>query len=219
MAAPDIIATNRVGTGYLSTIFSDPTDYPITYRKWIFGDGIVLEGTGLPVVNHTYYYPGVYEVRLIDQTVSNQYSVIKTNYITVNEYYPIPNFIIAQSFDSASGCYWRFYFDQYFYLVFEDESNIYKSKEIIARSNLWVFVDFHRETEKMYMGSYYTNIQEIDIIKSANTNPVTVTSSKFELVPNSTMKLDELRMWSEDINTAPYYTQGRGRAGYLASIE
>lgn len=218
MADPDIIATTRVGTGYLSTTFNDPTDLSITYRKWIFGDGIVVEGTGLSTINHTYYYPGIYEVRLIDQTVNNQYSVIKENYIVVNTFDSIPDFIIAQSFNIISGCYWRFYFDQYFYLVFEDESNIYRSKERMALSNQWIFVDFHRETEKMYMGSYNSYISEIELIKLINNNPVSVTSTKFEVAPNSNLKLDEMRIWSVNINTIPYYTLGRGRAGYLATI-
>jgi len=218
MADPDIIATTRVGTGYLSTTFNDPTDLSITYRKWIFGDGFVVEGTGLSTINHTYYYPGTYEVRLIDQTVNNQYSIIKENYIVVNTFDSIPNFIIAQSFDNTSGCYWRFYFDQYFNLVFEDESTIYKSRDKVAFSDQWVFVDFHRETEKMYMGSYNSYISEIEVIKLTNNNPVSVSSTKFDVAFNSNLKLDEMRIWSVDINTIPYYSLGRGRAGYLATI-
>ena len=55
---PDISCDERVGDGYLSTTFYDPTIMTVDFRKWIFGDGVVVEGSGLSTINHTYYDPG-----------------------------------------------------------------------------------------------------------------------------------------------------------------
>jgi hypothetical protein len=218
MAAPDISVINRTGLGFLSTTFSDPTDYAIIFRKWIFGDGVVVEGPGLSIINHTYYYPGTYTVVLIAQTETEQITVTKENYVIVDDYRPIPELIIAQSFDVVSGEYWRFYFDQYFYLVFEDETTIIRSRDKVGDPNKWLFVDFHRMTGKMNMGSFSHYLKELDVISYENTSPMTFSRSKTEVVLNSSMKIDELMVWSVEKDTKSFYTENRGQAGYLESI-
>ena len=218
MAQPDINATYRTGTGYLSTTFSDPSDLAIINRKWIFGDGIVVEGSSLPVINHTYYSPGEYDVTLVAHTSVDQFSVTKNKFIIVDTYIPIPDFIIAQSFDAVSGDYWRLYFDQDFYLVFEDNTTIRRSKDRVVSPGKWMYIDFNRTTGKMKIGYFSYYIKEIEMVSYENLNPVSFTESCTELLLDSTMKIDELRIWSVSKDTLSYYIDNRGRAGYLDTL-
>jgi PKD repeat protein len=218
MTQPDIIVSNRVGVGYLSTTISDPTDLAIIYRKWIFGDGVILEGSGLATVSHTYYSPGVYNVTLIDRDSYDQITVNKPSFIFVDEYKPISDFIITQSFDSASGDYWKFYFDQELHLIFEDNNFIFRSKDIVAKSNKWLFVEFNRNTEKMMVGSFSFYKKEIDIVKYINYSPIDSSITRTSIANNSSLKLDEIKIWSKSIDNKEYYSQHRGQAGYLDSL-
>jgi PKD repeat protein len=218
MIQPDIIATYRTGSGYLSTTFSDPTDLDITHRKWIFGDGIIIEGSGLQTINHTYYHPGEYEVTLIAQSGIDQYSKIKSAYIIVDKYIPVPDFVIAQSFDRDSGSYWRLYLDQSFHMVFEDNENIFRSRNKIAEPGNWIFIEFNRNTRKMHVGSFSYYLKELDVIKFENNNPLIFSDTRTDILLNSTMKMDELRIWSVNKDVAPYYAEGRGKAGYLDTL-
>ena len=218
MAQPDIIATYRTGSGYLSTTFSDTTDYAIIYRKWIFGDGVVIEGADLQTINHTYFYPGEYDVTLVAQTISDQYSVNKSKFIVVNTYIPVPNFILAQSMDADSGEYWRIYFDQEFNIVFEDNRTIIRSKTPVIEPGKWSFVDFNRNTGKFKIGTFSYYVKEVEVVKLANLNPLVVAETSTTVLPNSTMKIDELKIWSVDKDTTQYYKDNRGRAGYLDTL-
>jgi PKD repeat protein len=218
MAQPDIIATNRTGSGYLSTTFSDPTDYAIIYRKWVFGDGVVIEGAGLQTINHTYYQPGEYDVTLVAQTFTDQYSVNKSKFVVVDVYYPVPGFIISQSMDADSGEYWRLYFDQSFHLVFEDNRNIIRSKDPAVEPGRWSFIDFNRNTCKMKVGTFSYYIKELEVVKLDNLNPLTISETKTDILPNSTMKIDELKIWAVNKDTTQYYKDNRGKAGYLDTL-
>jgi len=218
MAQPDILATYRTGSGYLSTTFSDPTDLTIVHRKWIFGDGVTLEGSSLQTINHTYYYPGTYDVTLIAETSSEQFSVTRNDFIIVDTYVPIPDFILSQSFDGDTGNYWRFYFDQDFYLVFEDNNNIFRSKNKVAQPGKWIFIDFNRATGKMRVGSYSYYVKEIEVIRYDNESPISFSGTWTDVLPNSTMKMDEFKIWSINKDATLDYTQNRGKAGYLNNL-
>lgn len=218
MAQPDIQATYRTGSGYLSTTFSDPTDWVITHRKWDFGDGVILEGSSLQTINHTYYYPGIYDVILVAQTATDQITVTRKSFIVVDTYLPIPDFILSQSFDGSTGNYWRFYFDQYFHLVFEDNYTVYRSKDKVAQAGKWLFIDFDRSSGKMRLGSYSYYVKEIEVIKYDNTNPISFSGTWTDIAPNSTLKMDEFKIWSISKDATLDYTQNRGRAGYLNSL-
>jgi hypothetical protein len=218
MAQPDIIATYRTGLGYLSTTFSDPTDLSVIYRKWIFGDGVVVEGSGLQSINHTYYYPGEYTVTLVAQTSTDQYSVNKPKLIIVDEYKPLTNFVMAQSLNHTTGSYWRFYFDQDFHLVFEDNNNIFRSKEKVGEPGKWLYVEFNRSMGKMKIGSFSYYVKYLEVIRLDNNNPFYFSETRTDILPNSTMKMDEFRIWSVSKDTLSYYTENRGRAGYLDTL-
>lgn len=218
MAQPDINATYRSGSGYLSTTFSDPSDIGITHWKWIFGDGVVIEGGGIKSINHTYYTPGEYDVTLVATTGINQYSVTKTDFIVIDTYRPIPDFIISQSYDIDTGNYWKLYFDQDLFIVFEDNDFLYRSKNKVAIPGKWIYITFDRNTRKMKVGSFSYYLKEIELIILENLSPMSFSSSGTDILPNSTMKIDEFRIWSISKDTMSYYTENRGRAGYLDTL-
>lgn len=223
MAEFDFDATHRVGTGYVSTTFSTEWDPSVVSRKWIFGDGTVIEGSTLEQINHTYYEPGEYDVTMIVRTSigvygEEQFSVTKSKFIIVSTYTPIPEFIIAQSFDTVSGEYWRLYFDQDFYLVFEDNANILRTKYSVVSPGKWMYIEFDRRSGKMKIGYFSYYIKEFDVVRYENINPLTFSESGTQILLNSTMKIDELRIWSVSKDTVSDYVNSRGRAGYLDTL-
>ena len=224
MAEFDFDATQRVGTGYVSTTFITEYDPEVISRKWIFGDGSMYEGNTLEMINHTYYIPGEYHVTLIVRTRvgvygEEQYSVTKCKFIKVSAYTPITEFIIAQSFDTVSGEYCRLYFDQDFYLVFEDNANIFRTRYSVVSPGKWMYIDFDRRSGKMKIGYFSYYIKEFEVVRYENLNPMTFTETGTQILLNSTMKIDEFRIWSVSKDTVSDYTNSRGRAGYLDTLE
>lgn len=223
MAEFDFDATQRVGIGYVSTTFSTEYDPEVVSRKWIFGDGSIYEGSTLETINHTYYIPGEYDVTMVVRTSvgthrEDQYSVTKSKFIIVGAYIQIPEFIIAQSFDTVSGEYWRLYFDQDFYLVFEDNVNIFRTKYSVVTPGKWMYIDFDRRTGKMKIGYFSYYIKEFEVVQYENLNPMAFSETGTQILPNSTMKIDEFRIWSVSKNTDLDYIKSRGRAGYLDTL-
>jgi predicted secreted protein len=215
---PYISVTERVGEGVLATTFSDTGSIPIIFRKWIFGDGVVLEGNGLATVNHNYLSYGEYDVTLVAQSTYRQYISTREKLIVVNELRTQPQFVISQSFNSTTGEYWRFYFDQGFNLIFENNTLIVKSKNKVTNINKWTFVDFNMHTNKMYVGTYSINRKEIETLTMLNTSPLTVSQIKTDILPDGNVKIDELKMWNVYKDLYTYYDETRGRAGYLDEL-
>lgn len=215
MILPDIIATNRIGIGYLSTTFTDPSDLPIIYRKWIFGDGYIKEGNGLSVVSHTYYNEGEYNVILIARTSTEQYVIKKENFIVVNRYIKKPFFIIAQSFNRDTGEFWKFYIDQNLFIVFEDNNVVIRSVEKIREIGKWNFISFNRLKEEIYLGDYSYFLKKVECVKTIRTLPISILENKTEILINSYLAIDELKIWNKEVDVKDYYTITRGRAGYL----
>lgn len=219
MILPDIInLDNIVGEGYLSTIFKDPSDLPIIYRKWIFGDGTSIEGPGLDIVYYTYYYPGEYDIALIARTDTEQYVVKKEKLVIVNELKVVPHFIIIQSFNKDTQEYWRLYIDNDFYVVFENNNFVFRSTEKIKDLGKWKFVAFDNVNQKMYLGDYSYFLREINLIRMVNTSPLVASKTKTEVAPNSSITLDELIIWNGTVDLKKYYVETRGRAGYLDNL-
>ena len=212
---PDINVTERLGNGCLATIFSDPSDLPIIFRKWIFGDGVVLEGSGLDTVQHNYYSWGEYDVVLIARTATRQYTVTQEKLIVVNEIRPEPHFIITQSFNHVTGEYWRFYLDRNFILYFENNEYIVQSKEKVADVNRWTFLNFNMHTNTMYGGSTSRSMRLIESLRSVNENPLTLGEIRSQILPYGNMKIDELKFWKVEKDLYTYYNNTRGKSGYL----
>ena len=214
--AADFTVTERVGDGYLVTAFIDASTGAITERKWILGDGTVIEGN-LTYIDHVYKAYGKYSVTLIARDVTDQSTMTKTDYIIVNEQRPVPNLVIMQSFN-PSGDYWRFYIDTDLHLVYESRQYIYRSGDKVVDIKKWTFVEFDVLSEKMYVGSYASKRKEIAHIKLDNLSPLPIGERITEVAPKSNLKLDELKVWGVEKDLLAYSESGRSKAAYLDSL-
>jgi len=208
-----ITASSRVGDNFNMVVFNDASTGVVTDYKWIFGDGQVLEGA-YPTVSHTYTLPGKYTVTLVAKNLTEQGSIVKEDFIIVNDVKPAPKFIIMEAFDNVSG-YWRFFVDLDFHIVFETPQYIYRSADKILNVREWSLVQFDYSSEKMFIGTYLNYFREIAISKAINPMPLTMTEAKTEIAYQSSLKLDELKVWASEKDLGSYYRETRGRAGYL----
>lgn len=213
----DFTVDCRVGDGFSTVTFTDLSVGVITERKWILGDGTVVEGNET-TVKHTYESWGKYDVTLVVRNATEQDTKTKTNYIIVNERRPVSNFIIMQSFDPTISQYWRFYIDTNLYLVYENKWYVYRSKDRVLDIRKWSFLEFDVLSEKMYVGSFSYNRREISCMKSINSSPLSGYEKITEVAPQTHLKIDELKIWGTERNLYDYCKSLRGQAGYLDSI-
>ena len=210
----DFSATSRVGMEPLIVTFTDSSTGTITSRKWIMGDGTTYEGNDTSIV-HTYAIHGKYDVILVVQDGTDQDTEIKEDYVIVNELYIDPNFVIAQSMTVVDEEYWKFYFDIDRHLVFESQDFVYRSADPVLVMKKWTLVEFHSGGDKMYVGTYNTIRREVPMSVSVNNSPIGVNAVMFQIAPQSTIKVDELKIWYKEVNLRDYYYETRGQAGNL----
>jgi PKD repeat protein len=214
----DFSVSNKVGDNFNTVTFTDSSSGTITERQWILGDGTVIGGN-LTVVKHTYVQPGEYDVTLVARDVLvnpvDQNAKTITDCVIVNEIRPTPSFIITQSFEHTTGAYWRFYLDTSFYLVFENNLYIYRSLDRVADISKWAFVAYDVISEKMYAGSFFNYLEEIEHIRTINSSPIGSYESFTEIATQSQMKIDELKIHGIEKDLFEYFKEARGRAGYL----
>lgn len=212
--AADFAVSNRAADRFNTVVFTDASTGAITGRKWILGDGTVFDGNDT-TVKHTYTVPGRYTVTLVVQDSVDQDSETKTDYIIVNDVAPTPDFVIMQTFEASSGAYWRFYIDAQLHLVYETPQYVYRSSDKVINIKQWAMVQFDPVSEKMYMGTFFGNYKVIPCNKTTNVAPTVPVSTKTEVAVQSTIKIDELMVWSTAKNLRDYHISTRGKAGYL----
>jgi PKD repeat protein len=213
MATADFTATNRVGDGLVTVTFNDASSGTILSRKWILGDGTVVDGN-LTTLDHE-YSPGEYDVTLVVEDSLGQDSITKVGFVVVNENHPRPSYVIAESFGYADDEYWRFELDENLHLVYKDKNYIHRSVDEVTEIGKWVLVEFHMGSNEMYAGTYSTVRRKIEVAKTVNASPPTLNDNILYIVPNSTIKIDEFKMWLGEKNLKDYYYQTRAMAGVL----
>lgn len=213
----DFSVSSRVGDNFHSCVFTDASVGIITSRKWLFGDGEVSEGNDLQVT-HFYREPGVYSVTLVVGNSSEQGSETKEDYIIVNDVKPVPYFIIMQSFNSLNGRYWKFYLDTSMYLYYENNNYLFVSKHPVLNIGKWSLLEFHPQTMKFFVGSYLNFREEIDAAQIVNSAPSDTPYTVTEILPKSTMKIDELKIVNREENLTEYYRAHRAKAALLDSL-
>lgn len=213
MATAGFTATNRVGDGLVTVTFNDASTGTILKRKWILGDGTVVDGN-LTVVNHT-YLPGEYDVTLVVEDASSQDSLTRSGYVVVNENHPRPAFVIAEALSYSDTESWRFYLDSQMRLVYEDYSYVHRSVDPVATVGHWALVEFHAGADTMYAATYSTVRRQIGVAKAVNPSPPALNENVLRMLPNSTLKLDEFKIWLGERDLHDYYYETRARAGIL----
>lgn len=199
----DFTYSRRVGSEPLLVDFTDTSVGTYTYRKWVFGDGECLDGNDL-TASHIYKQPGVYSPILIAGNISGQESIIKENAIYVNENIEDTKVVVAHSKD-PSGKYWKFYVNAEGKLVFETDDYLKSTDSSVVMTNRWMFLEYHVEEDKFYIGSYATGRRHKVHTKRNHSPELDVTiSSFFKIAPNSSYIIDELKIWEEDLDLYPY---------------
>ena len=210
----DFTSTTRTGDNVQSIIFSDNSSGGVvTYRKWILGDGTVIENQTLVV--HLYRSSGKYDVTLVVGNTVEQASVTKEDWVIVNYVPPTPQMIIIQSFNAVTNAYWKVYIRTDFRMVFEDQNFLFVSNDPVIQIKEWTLLEYHAPTNKFYRGTYGSPRQEISFNVSVNPSPVTPSTNLTEVAPQSTMKIDELKIWATEKDLKSYYYTLRGQAGIL----
>lgn len=203
--------SDRVGDGVLTVYFQDTSVGPITSRKWVLGDGTVVEGNETEV-GYTYTTPGMYSVTLVVSDGTSQDSKTLEDYIVVNAVYHVPQLNFIESCHEPTGRYWRLYIDADGYLVYEDQYKIYRSEHRVLQVKRWTFLEFHSGSKTMYIGTGQSPRTMLTTTVSDNMDPVVVTETRTSVCRYSTMKIDELTIWKEDRDLASYFRDLRGRA-------
>ena len=213
MAIADFTATGRVGDGLATVTFNDASTGAIVSRKWILGDGTVIEGN-LTTLSHD-YGPGTYDVILVVQDATTQNTKTRTGYVVVNDIHPRPSFVIAEGFSYSDSEYWKFYLDADLHLVYEDMNYVYRSVDAVTTVKKWTLVEFHTGLFEMYAGTYTSVRHKVSVAKTVNPSPPALNDNIFYVAPDSTIKIDELKIWLGEKNLKDYYYQTRAAAGVL----
>lgn len=214
--AADFTASARYGVDALSVIFTDASVGTVSRRKWITGDGSVLDTVDTQIA-YTYRTPGIYSPILVVRNSYEQASVVKTDYIKINRTLPRSDFVIMKSFSAELSKYWMLYFDLDGYLYFETESQIRKSMRPLFTLRKWMFIEVHTGDPKIYFATGKTFRYEAEMVISINPSPLTEYETGTYLCPNSSMKIDELKIWSKEIDLKNYYATTSFTANFLDS--
>jgi PKD repeat protein len=213
----DFTYVNRVGTMPLEVDFTDASTGTYTYRKWVFGDGESVDGN-LTSVSHTYKTPGVYSVALIAGNATEHDQLLKEDIIYVNESIEDSRLMIAES-QSKTGAYWKLYIDLNGKLLFETQDSKRITEEKIALVNRWMFIEYHAEEDRFYVGSYALGRRHKKHKQPEHSQAITPeTIGSFKIATNSSYTIDDLKLWETDNNLYEYFNSLRGRAGYLDPV-
>lgn len=213
----DFTASTILGRAPLVVTFTDASTGTITERIWDFGDDDSTDIEVSPV--HVYTVAGTYNVKLIVRNDTEEDVEVKDSYIIVEEGVVEPDFVIMLSENSDNNQYWKFYVDLDKHLVFETQTYKWRSVDPIIYIHKWTFVMFNQSEEKMYAGSYSSRFKIIPSAKSVNTTPTIPSSKRICVVPDSTMKIDEVQVWSKDVDFSDYVQSLRGQAGRLNYLD
>jgi hypothetical protein len=123
--------------------------------------------------------------------------------------------IISESESKDLDKYWKFYINYEGYLIFETDSLLIKSRDSIIRHNKWIYVEFHPASGKMYVGDTRSFRQEISTIIISKLTHITPEYNRLLIAPNSSVTLDELMVYSRDIDFSSYFGDTWGSAASL----
>jgi PKD repeat protein len=198
--------TAREGFVPLTVDFQDLTTggTPV-YWRWTFGDGTQTENVANP--SHTYTEEGIYNVILYVRDASNNESTeIKSQYIIANGVYVLSENTIMQSQESGSpDKYWRFYIDEDLHIIFRYNNLLYKTIDPAAILDKWMLLEFHPGDNFIFLATA-DEPRKIIPSKTVDTGAIpTVSNNRIYVAKNSSMKIDELKIWRREENLRPYY--------------
>lgn len=210
----NFIASPQEGYSPLAVQFtSTSTGGPIIYYKWHFGDGNIAEGDPNPL--HVYKTPDIYSVILEISGNVNSDSIIKYEYVIVNEFSPPSENIIVESYDNDNDQNWKFFVDADLHLVFTIGENTYKSGLPVIDTGTWTLVEFHPGQNRMYVSTVDNGRKRVPCFKIFTGDVETFVGKKILVAENTSMKIDELRVLKKEVDLTDYFRELRGHVFYL----
>lgn len=209
-------ATNREGSDPLTVSFTDESEGgPVTFWRWTFGDGTMVEGQQNPT--HTYTEPGIYNVTLYVSSATEEASTTQSQYVIVNPVYYQSENLIIQSQEASTDRYWRFYADADGHLIFQDGQRIYKTENPVIQQGVWTLVEYHAGDHYIYatVGADRRRQWVSSHPITLGTAP-TVQNDRLFVAENSSMEIDELRVWSREVDLEDDFRANRVRALLLS---
>ena len=206
--------TSREGFVSLSVSFQDDTSVgtPI-YRRWNFGDGTLVEGVQNPT--HIYTAEGIYNVSLfVRDALGFTDTLIREQYVIANSVHVLAENTIIQSQETGAN-YWRLYIDENLHLCFRKNNLLYKTIRPAAKQDEWMLVEFHPGDNFFYIGLAETERAVVpSAIEDLGVTP-TVTEDRTFVARNSSMYIDELKMWGKEVDLRSYYRSLKAKAYLL----
>lgn len=201
--------------GY-SPLVVDFTAYCIgspTYYKWHFGDGESVENVAS--TSHTYLKSGIYSpiLEIRDHTGSD--ILIKNNHIIVNKSLVGSANVIVECYQNDSSNDWKFYVDESMHLVFNVGGEIYRSGTPVITDGVWTLVEFHVGSNVFYVSTIDGGRRKIPTYNiSAGATGLHI-EDKLVIAPNSSMKIDELRVVKREEDLLDYFRARQSTIYYL----
>lgn len=184
-----------------------------TYYKWHFGDGESVENVENPT--HTYRKNGVYSPILEIRDSANSDVLIKNNYIIINKPLVTSDNVIIECYQNGSSNDWKFYVDENMFLVFNIGGEIYKSSTPVITNGVWTLVEFHAGSNQFYVSTVGNSRVKVPTYNISAGVTGMHAEDKLLIAPNSSMKIDELRIVKREENLLEYFRALQGTIYYL----
>jgi len=117
--------------------------------------------------------------------------------------------------------YWRLRVSHTGYIFFETETESFRSLERIVQINKWSFihVDFVKGNSpralRMFFGDVGRSYKEIAMVLLPAQSPESSIYNRLNVVPNSSLKIDELQIWGKVIDNKEYFNSLLNKARSL----
>lgn len=184
-----------------------------TYYKWHFGDGESAEN--VTTTSHTYLRSGIYSPTLEIRDAANFDVLIKRNYIIINKPTAESENIIIECYQNDSSNDWKFYVDENRFLVFNTGGEIYKSGTPVITDGVWTLVEFHAGSNQFYVSTVGGGRRKIPTYNISAGSTGMHIEDKLLITPNSSMKIDELRVVKREEDLLDYFRALQGTIYYL----
>lgn len=203
--------TSREGFIPLEVTFQDSSSGdPAVYRRWTMGDGTVVENQ--TTVSHTYLKEGIYNISLyVRSAISEESTEIKKQYIIANGVYPTAENILIQS-QKNGGDYWKFYIDSDLKIAFRRNNVLYRTNFSEAKVGEWMLLEYHSANNYIFVGTADNPRKVASSSKIDLGSSPTISNDRTFLAQNSSVQIDELKVWSREEDLLEYYRSLKAKA-------
>ena len=209
----DFSITLEEGYSPMSVTFTANVIGTPTYYVWHFGDGDSAEGSD--TVEHTYLKTGIFSPVLEIRNDTEFDTITKYNFIIVNYPSATSENTIIESYEEDSSRDWRFYVDPTLYLIFNKGGEVFKSSTPVISLGVWTLVEFHPGVNQFYVSTVNSGRVKVPTYSSLIGLTGMHEESRINVATNSSMKIDELKAYSKEVNLLDYFRSLQSSVYYL----